>query len=201
MLTAAYRRMYQPTVAMIAPEEVIAVLKQAGIQFVLMGTHGIGGWRSEPRATQDVGILVPKRHHRKARAVIHRAYPDLDVQDGPAVTRFVDPATRREVIDLMKPAQPVYQMVFRQTIPVGDSHRVPNLEMALVAKFAAMVSPNRTTSKKYVDAGDFIDMVQHNSAAINRVKLRRLGDKVYPGGGEEVVRMMEDAKAGRHLQF
>ncbi len=201
MLTETYRRMYRPTAVMINPEDVIQVLNQAGVKFVLIGTHGIGGWRDEPRATQDVDILVQKRHHRKAVTALRQAYPELLAEDQPAVTRFIDPATGKGVIDLLRPLEPVYQTVFKNTIPVGDTHRIPDLEMALVSKFAAMISPTRPEDKKYIDAGDFINMVRSNRDDIALEKLRRLGEAVYNGGGAEVVRFVENIKAGRRLQL
>jgi len=69
-LTAIFRRMYKPQAPMVTPEVVIKVLNKAKVKFVLMGTHGIGGWRSEPRATQDVDVLISKSHHRKAVAAV-----------------------------------------------------------------------------------------------------------------------------------
>jgi hypothetical protein len=48
----------------------------------------------------------------------------------------------------MKPSQGVFQVIVRHTLPVDDMHRIPDLEMALGAKFAAMVSPKRRPDKK-----------------------------------------------------
>ncbi|HZT82394.1 MAG TPA: hypothetical protein VFA26_19350 [Gemmataceae bacterium] len=200
-LTSYFRRKHQPGAAMITPEAVIAALHGAGVRCVLMGTHGVGGYRSEPRATQDVNVLVTKRDIRKAVRALREAYPGLTVKDSLVVTRFIDPATGKPVIDVMKPTQPVYRIVFRHTIAVGQTHRIPNLEMALASKFAAMVSPNRDPAKKMIDAGDFIDVVRHNRDDINVPKLRRLADKVYPDGGAEVLRMLEDIDAGRTIQL
>jgi hypothetical protein len=200
-LTDIYRRMYQREAAMISPEAVIQTLNEAEVRFVVMGTHGVGGWRDQPRATQDVDILVQKRYHRKAMAAIRQAFPDLTVQDTPVVTRFIDPHTNKPVIDLMKPSAPLLQRAFRNTILVSNSHRVPNLEMALALKFAAMISPNRPHDKKLIDGGDFTNIVRHNDSDIDLDKLRRLADLVYDGGGEEVLRMVEDIRAGRILQL
>src|SRR5947199_9455287 len=102
-LTLLFRRMYQPEGAMVTPEAAIAALHRAGVRCVLMGTHGLGGWRSEPRATQDVDVLVPKRDVRKAVRALRERYPDLEVSDTPAVARFIDPATGKGVLDVMKP--------------------------------------------------------------------------------------------------
>src|SRR5262249_3675232 len=159
-------------------EEIIQVLNKAGIKFVLMGTHAMSGWRDEPRATQDVDVLVQKRFHRKAVTALGQTYPDLTVQDLPAVTRFLDPATGKSVIDLMRPMELVHRTVFKNTVPVGDTHWIPNLEMALVCKYAAKISPNRLDDKQYIDAGDFINMVRTNQDDLDTEKLRQLGETV-----------------------
>jgi hypothetical protein len=200
-LTTIHREMYQPMAAEIKPERVIEVLHRAGVNPVLMGTHGLGGWRRQARATDDVDVLVAKKDVLKATRAIRQAFPDLIVQDTPVVTRFVDPATATSVIDLMKPTQRVYQLVFRHTLPVGKTHRIPNLEMALVSKFAAMVSPNRSPEKKMSDGSDFINIVRHNRADIDISKLKRLADKVYEDGAEEIEQMIEAIDAGRTLQL
>src|SRR5262245_65306625 len=74
-LRQSYRRMHRPQATMIDAKEIIALLNQAKVKFVLMGTHAVSGYRDEPRATQDVDILVQKRHHRKAVAAVRTAYP------------------------------------------------------------------------------------------------------------------------------
>jgi hypothetical protein len=199
-LTCTFRRMKQRNEAMITPQGVIDVLVKAGVKCVLMGTYGITGWRSEPRATQDVDVLVTKRDIRKAVRALREAFPDLSVSDTPVVTRFVDPAAGLPVIDVMKPTQPIYQIAMRYTLPIGNTHRIPDLEMALISKFAAMVSPNRRSDKKLIDAGDFINIVQHNRENINVPKLKRLADKVYSNGGAEMVRLIADIDAGRTIQ-
>lgn len=186
---------------MIAPEDVIHVLNEAGVRFMLMGNYGITGWRVERRASEDVDVLVRTRDHRRAVDTITHCFPDLQMQDFPVVTRFVDPITKIPVIDLMKPNQPLFKVAFRQTIFVEEGYRIPNLEFALACKFAAMVSPNRVLEKKHLDAADFISMVVKNGSAIRLDRLRRLGERVYPGGGAEIIHLVEDAKAGRRLEF
>lgn len=200
-LTLYFRRKYERGAAMITPEDVISALHEAGVNCVLMGTYGLNCYRSEPRATQDVDVLVTKRDVRKSVRALSEAYPDLEVNDTPAVTRFIDPTTGKPVIDLMKPTQPVYQIVFRHSISVGGTHRIPDLEMALASKFAAMVSPNREQDKKLIDAGDFVNVIKHNRDDIDLEKLKRLGEKVYPGGGEEIMQMVDDIDAGRQIKL
>lgn len=199
-LTLTFQQMYQRKAAMITPGQVIAVLNQAGVRFVLMGAHGVGGWMGEPRSTQDVDVLVPKSEHRKAIQALHQGFDTFTIQDTPVVTRFIDPGIGKVVIDVMKPSAPILRATFRNTVRVEDSHDVPNLEMALAAKFAAMVSPNRDDRKKHLDVADFIDIVRTNSKAIKRTKLRGFGDKVYPGGGKELLQMVDDVIARKPFQ-
>lgn len=199
-LTLVYRQMYEPMAAMITPLDVVKVLNKAKVGFVLMGTHGVGGYRDQARATEDVDILVRRVDLKKAISALGAAFPNLTCEDHTAVTRFLDPATGKPVIDLMKPVQPVFQMAFREAVKVGD-YRIPNLEMALVSKFAAMTSPNRAYDKKLIDAGDFVNIVMTNQRKINRARLGRLADKVYPDGGKDIVQMVENIAAGKPIQF
>jgi hypothetical protein len=200
-LTQIFRRMYKAAAAMITPANVIRLLNRAKVKFILMGTHGIGGWRDEPRATQDVDVLVRKRDHKKAVKACQSAYPDLIVQDLPAVTRFLDPLDQKPVIDLMKPEEDLYQEAFKNPVRVGRSHCVPNLEVALACKYAAMISPRRESEKKHLDAADFISMVKADHEEIARDVLFSLGEMVKTGGGTEIQRLIKKARAGQPLGF
>ena len=73
--------------------------------------------------------------------------------------------------------------------------------MALISKFAAMVSPHRQPRKKLYDGGDFMEIVEIHVKEIDYKKLKRLADKVYQGGGAEIMNLIEDIKAGRRIQF
>lgn len=200
-LTRIFNRMYRRMAAEVVPEDVVRVLRRARVRFVLMGTHGVGVWRSEPRGTQDVDVLVTRRDHSRAVRALKNRFGDLVVRDHEAVTRFIDPATDREVIDLMKPVDPLFRAVFRNTVETELGVRVPNLEMALAAKFAAMVSPNRRKDKKLVDGGDFYNIAAHHQQEIDLAKLKTLGDKAYPGGGFEILEKIEAVRENRDLIY
>jgi hypothetical protein len=91
-------------------------------------------------------------------------------------------------------------MVFRHTIAVGKTHRIPTLEMALVSKFLAMNGPTRRPDKRLIDAGDFTNLVLHNRNVIDLKKLKQLGDKALPRGGSGILRLIEEIDAGRTIQ-
>jgi len=196
-LTQMFYLRQRPGYTKLTPQEIIPVLNRAGIKFVLMGTHGIEGWMSDARATEDVDFLIQKRYHRKAIRAILDAFPHLQVHDQRVVTRFVDPSVKKVVLDLMRPVEPFYQEVFKNSVPAGFTHQVPDLEMALVSKFAAMISPHRTGKKKARDVGDFMDMVEQHHEIIDQAKLRRLAEKVHRGSGDRIAHFVEEAKAGR----
>lgn len=196
--TAKFYEWHRPGVIVIDPRVVVSVLKKAHVSFVLMGTHGTASYRGGTRSTEDVDVLVAKRDHRKAVVAIQKKFPELIVEDGVVVTRFREPMLNEPRIDLMKPQQEVFRMVFRQTVDAGGV-RIPNLEMAIVSKFAAMVSPYRKVIKKHIDISDFMLIVQNNAKVIDRGKLRRLAKKVYPAGDVEIERLVQDVLAGRDI--
>src|SRR5260370_922327 len=93
-VTSWIRKEREPQVLNVTPENVIATLHGAGINPVLMGTHGVNVYRDEARATQDVDVLVTKREVTKAIRALEAAFPYLDIMQNTAVARFVDPVSQ-----------------------------------------------------------------------------------------------------------
>ncbi len=199
-LTEAFRRMYRPSAVMVIPEEIMQALNKAGIKYMVMGTHGINGYRDEARATQDIDLLVRVRDYRKTVTLLQKLYPKLQVMEQVPVTRFVEPTTNKVVIDVMRPYDPLYRAAFKNGVPVGKLYSIPNLEMALASKYAAMISPNRAPDKKLIDAGDFINVARNNEKDIDLSKLEHFGELVREGGGEHILHCVNEAFAGRTFQ-
>ncbi|HEY7423486.1 MAG TPA: hypothetical protein VH682_04520 [Gemmataceae bacterium] len=197
--SSALSEYYVPN--LIAPLEVIRVLNAAKLRFMLLGVHGLGGWTREPRATDDVDVLVATRGHKKAVRALLAAFPHLQAEDHQVVTRLRDPETGIVLIDVMKPNQPLYHDALTHTHPVessGQKYLVPSLEMALAMKFSAMISLTRSDDKKHFDAGDFIRIVKANPD-IDLEKLHTLGQLVYNGGGDEIVENVRKVRVGEKL--
>ena len=183
--------------------DIVRVLNEARIRFVLVGAYGLSGWRQKPRATEDVDVVVAARQLKKAVKALLEAFPHLEAVDLPGVTRLRKHGTEDVVIDVMKPLQQPYREVFKYTEVVtteGQTYRVPSLEMALVMKFAAMTSPYRAESAKHQDAHDFILMVENNPG-YDREELAELGSLIYPDGGKDVVEMARKVLAGEKLNL
>jgi hypothetical protein len=193
-VTRNIRRLQGRTAVNIEPREVIKILNKAKIKFTLVGAHGIAGWLEEPRASQDVDVIVHARHKAAVQAV-HKAFPELTVLETAVVTRFIDPATNLAVIDLMRPQSDLHSAVRDYSVPVGKTHRVPDLEMALALKFAALESPNRRENKKRQDKVDFFSMVAAHGEEIAEDRLFSLGEMVKNGGGKEILKLVEEARA------
>jgi hypothetical protein len=186
---------------MINPQEVIRVLSDAKVRFMLVGAHGIAGWLSEPRATQDVEVLAGYRQHQKATRALLAAFPHLQADDQEVVVRLSDPESGKVVIDVMKAVQPLHREWSRHATTVkgeGLSYQVPSLEMALALKFGPMVSPNRADGKKRQDAADFTLIVAAHPE-IDLEILAELGELVYPGGGREIIELVRKIRAGEKL--
>lgn len=184
-------------------EDVIKRLNAAKIRFVLVGAHGLAGWRDEARATEDVDFVVMARHIKKATKILVEAYPHLVAEVHEVVVRLRNPQTTKVAIDLLKTNQPLYGVVFQHAISTtinGQPCLISTLEMALAMKFASMVSLTRQDHKKFFDAGDFTRMVDVN-AAIDLAKLAELGNLVFPGGGKELVEKVRQVRAGERLQL
>jgi hypothetical protein len=185
----------------ISPEAVIDLLNAAGIRFMLAGAHAISGWMNETRFTEDVDVLVMARHVRAAIRTIQNAYPHLELRDTPVVARFLDPVKKIVVVDVMKPNQPLHQVAMRNTHGIDTAERsylVPSLEFALAMKFAAMASHWRDRVKKIKDTFDFARIVQVNKV-IDLAKLAKLGERVYRGGGKEILDLVRRIRDGEPL--
>ena len=84
-------------------------------------------------------------------------------------------------------------------IDATTGSRYPTLEAALVSKYAALISPNRSLDKKEQDAVDFRRMVRANHQQIDRASLSQLGVQVWERGGEEVLEYVELTLANKPL--
>jgi hypothetical protein len=187
----------------LSPLDVIRVLNKEKISFVLAGAYGLSGWRTQARATEDVDVIVAIKHVAKATRALLKEFPFLEPDDQEVVVRLRDKETKAVLVDLMKPTQPHMRAIFKNTTAVElkkQKYRVPSCEMALVLKFAPMISLVREDKKKLIDAHDFIDIVQKNTD-LNEKLLSSLGDLVYNGGGKEIVELVRKVRAGEKLDL
>ena len=202
-LLTSYTKRHQRKAAMdITPQDVIDVLNSANVKgWVLMGLHGYVGYMPDPRATQDVDIMVPYSRRAQAKKAIAERWPELVVREISQVTRFLDPldldpqGQPKPAIDLMHPWSPFQELILKEYVVVDEEtqHRLPTLEAALVSKYAAMLSPHRDRDKKEQDAVDFRRLVRANRDHIRNDDLRRLAALVWEGGADDSERFIQIA--------
>ena len=182
------------------PQQVIETLVNAGIRrWVLMGLYGYVGYLAQPRATQDVDILVAAEELENAIAAIESRWPQLQTERLEVVVRFRDPGEvantgeMKQVIDVMLPSSDCYAAILARyhRIDKTTGHRVPTLEAACASKFAVLVSPHRDFDRKQQDAVDLRNIMVPNRQEIDKAILERLGELVYPGGGTEILEFLD----------
>jgi hypothetical protein len=203
-LTSDFRRQHRKGAMDITPQDVIDALVDGGVKnWVLMGLHGYVGYMPEPRATQDVDVMVGYTSRTRAKKAILARWPGLVVRELSQITRFADPADpdakgeAKQVIDLMHPYSPFQELILKEYVVVDTKtkHRLPTLEAALVSKYAAIISPYRAYDDKGQDAIDFRRLVKANRDRIHEADLRRLAALVWENGADEIVRFIELALA------
>jgi hypothetical protein len=184
----------------LSPLDVIRVLNQHKISFVLVGTYGCAGWR-EARATEDIDVVIALRQVKKATGFLLKKFSFLEAEDQEVFVHLKDKESKRSLIDLVKPVSLHLHAVFKYTKTVelkNQTYRIPSCEMALVLKFAPLISPTRDYARKFQNAADFMIMAKRNSD-IDLDTLKKLGDLVYNGGGKEIVEMVRKVRAGEKL--
>lgn len=203
-----YRELHRREAMDITPQQVIDVLVNGGVKkWVLMGLHGYSGYLADPRSTQDVDIMVAASERKKAVKAIQAAWPTLLVQHYDVVVRFRDPndldlqGDPKPTIDIMLPWAEFQQTILKDFVVIDKAtkHRIPRLEAALVAKYAAMVSFMRSMDKKEYDAADFRRMVRANYELVDRDSLRRLAAQVWEDGADEIERFLEIAMSQKQF--
>jgi len=194
-LTTNYRQTHRSGSMDVQPQQVIDCLISAGVKnWCLMGLHGYVGYLPQPRATQDVDVMVPENQKKKAVQAIAERWPTLEKQVFDVVIRFVDVGEIDihgrpvPVIDLMLPFSSFHGTILNDHVLVEEftGSRIPTLEAAIVCKYAALVSPNRKFEKKNQDAADLARLIRSNHPNYQLDQLTKLADEVWQGAGEEI---------------
>src|SRR5437763_16313004 len=89
-LIAKFQMEVQLDKRFLSPLDVIRILNREKISFVLVGTYGLSGWRTQARATEDVAVVVAARQVAKVVRVLTKAFPHLEPDDAEVVVRLRD---------------------------------------------------------------------------------------------------------------
>ena len=205
-LTEQYRRMWQSEAFGLAKvHSVLQFLRAKKIPFILTGTYGIAAWTGRPRATRDVNILTRAgRNHSRAANTLRTEFPSLETRQVAEGIDFFLPGKKERLIDVAYPHRRDLAETLETSLWVQDGglrYRVPTLEAALANKYGAMLTSSREFVQRMQDLVDFCYMVRHSlddgRQPIHLKKLKALGEKVKPGGGNEVLRFVQEAQSDK----
>ena len=176
------------------PSEVIKIIDQSKTNYVIIGAHGIYHHTQKLRATIDIDIVVSDPP--KVTKLISDAWPFLIIKNLEAKISFMQDG--HEVIDLVKPNQPIFLLALQH-----HADGLPTLEMALVLKFASMISPNRQMPEKTQDAADFKIMTLKNKDKLCLEKLTELAAKaeIYNGAPKEISELTSNIIDGKPISI
>ena len=185
----------------ITPQQVIETIVAAGVkQWVLMGLYGYVGYLAQPRATQDVDVMVHPDEKEAAVAAVMARWPRLKMRDeSPIVVRFADPGEMHSgqppqvVIDIRLASDKCQFAILKEHIVVDPAtgHRLPTLEAALASKYSAIVSLYRKWDRKQQDAVDFRSIVMPTPDCVDRDAAFELGELIFAGGGTELLEFIQ----------
>lgn len=199
-LTSYYRKTHRRNAVDVTPQEVIDCIVAAKVtNWVLMGLHGYVGYMPMPRATQDVDIMVPYSQKEKAAKAIAERWPMLEKRVLSQVVRFMDPndldgdGHPKPVIDIMLPWGEFQKTILLDHIVIDpeSGNRIPTVEAAIVAKYAALISPHRKIDKREYDAGDMRRLMKANKSSIDQQSMSDLAGQVWEGGSSEILRYLD----------
>jgi hypothetical protein len=146
-------------------------------------------------------VMVPLNQKRKAIKAISERWPDLVREEFEPVVRFYDPGERDPngnripVIGLMLPWGKFQETILREHVVINSvtGARIPTPEAAIVAKYAALISPTRNPRKRMYDAGDLQNLIKTVHARLDVPRVQTLASEVWPGGSDEILRFIKCA--------
>jgi hypothetical protein len=187
----------------IKPIDFVAALARAGVRCVLAGSHGMGGWRQQPRAARETVLLVAVRNHQKVIRTLLAAYPRLAAEDLESGTTLRHDNPNGVLIEVVKPVRPLLKRALVKTHRVqvgGQPCLIPSLESALALVFEPMIGLPWSSPEKYFNAGDFIRMI-HANPYIDFKELAALGELINKGAGTAIVDKVKRVQAGEKLDL
>lgn len=177
-------------------QRIVDVLERLGVRWCLIGAHAVGEY-TEPRATEDVDLLVDDRRMPKLVSALGEALGDLDVDDiGPAVR------LRTVAVDLVRASS---NEVFRRALADArevDRWRFPRPEALLVMKFMAAISPFRGLDRRRQDMVDLITLYRNiDPDDLDRDYVIELAATIFAGAETEMLALLAKIDADEPISI
>ena len=178
--------------------QIIEILREARVRFVLSGAIGLAGWMQKPQAETEIDFLIAQKDLEKAAQSLTDLIPRTKLVKTPLRWRLVDRKDKPGVINLIRPVMEPERWVFEnaKTIQIdGQTCRVPSLEMAMAMKFCSSACIYRNEEGKLLDKYDLARMVSRNVRR-NEAKLGKLAARLFPGGARLIRKLINQVSQG-----
>lgn len=166
----------------IGASDISSLLFTNNIDHVIIGAHALGEITSEPRATQDVDVVVSDEDYDRAMNLILNTYPGTHNDDNRIKDKSGD-----VLVNILTDKHPIYKMVMR--------YGKITPEIMLVMKFLSSKSPLRRKDKKIQDKADFFNVAGRVDIDIDRsLNILKPSDEEFVLHRDEFVEWVKDAK-------
>lgn len=160
--------------------EIRKLLTRHGIEHMIVGAHALGEITGEPRATQDVDVIVKQSDFDRTIKTLVGEYHLK------ASGNRIKDSGGNVVVDVLTDAHPIYATAMR------TGNKSPSPEMILVMKFLASVSPLRRMDKRYLDKADFYNVMQNTDPDEEEImRLLQKADPEYELHKDELKRWLQ----------
>lgn len=180
---------------LIPPAEVLGLFHRRRIDYVLIGQFGLVEWLGTAQPSAELDLVIPPRQRKRAVKLLHATYPHLRVADQEWGTLFQDLTNQRVKIKLLLPTSflsTIFSQTRRRTVE-GVPCLIPNLEMAILLAFAALLNPQKPAHEKDAEKAAFITIVKANKK-VAEPKLKKLCDALSPGLGDPLLKLVRSTR-------
>lgn len=154
------------------------------IDHIIIGAHALGEITSEPRATQDVDVIVKDEDYDRTIELLLANYPYLHAEGN----RIKD-QDGNVLVDILTNKHPIYKAV------MSRGGRIPEPETVLVMKFLSGVSSLRRKDKKLQDKADFFNVVGKMDIDTGKVlQILKEADPEYVLHKDEIIGWIKEAE-------
>ena len=179
--------------------DVLAALAKVDVGHALIGGLAVNYYGNE-RSTSDVDLLVSKRSAKRICAELERRGYAVEVH--PDMIRLYVPKQEKSVADLLwyESHQILRAAVSRTVfgIMLGQSVRLVQRGALVALKYHAAIDAKRG-GRRYQDVADIDSVLTKQFGPADEKLAVSLAEKIYPGGGEGLVRFLDDLRHGRQI--
>lgn len=172
----------------ITSTSIMRLLRDNKVPFMVIGAHAMGSMTEEPRATQDVDIVVRQQDYDEVMNLIIKFAKTLGLRVMATGNRIKD-KNGNVLVDILTDRHRIYKVALQDAMARGGVY--PSPEMFLVMKFLSSHSQLRNPNKKEQDKVDFAKVLANNEINSERViELLKKTDPEFVLNKDALIKML-----------